>query len=127
MFLSLSGGMWLLIAACATVVNIVGMRWTIQIPEYRKRQVWIPVIAAIGIGAFGLRGGGTLGQVLFLYTSVLFIPLVLLAPIRGRVTRDHYRWKEDPTTKASTGVVVWILVSLPVMVFVIGGLYGAGR
>jgi hypothetical protein len=40
--LSLSTSAWILITAGATLFNLAAMQWIIQIPEYRKKQFWMP-------------------------------------------------------------------------------------
>lgn len=44
----------------------------------------------------------------------------MLAPVRRQITRDYYRWVEDPTTKFSKGATAWIATSMTVMLVVIG-------
>ncbi|MGW2617726.1 hypothetical protein [Streptomyces sp. NPDC001500] len=126
MFLSLSTSVWFLIAAAATVVNLVAMQWIIQIPKYKKKQYWMPVI---GIGILGVRGlaqHSALPATLYLYAAVMIMMPLMLAPVRSTITRDHYRWVEDPTTKASKGAMVWITVSGVVMLTAVGVGYAVG-
>ncbi|MFJ3232419.1 hypothetical protein [Streptomyces sp. NPDC086787] len=126
MFLSLSTSVWVLIAAGATVFNLAAMQWIIQIPKYRKRQFWMPVIGIVCLGTRGLAEHHTLPETLFLYAALLVMFPLILAPVRGTITRDYYRWVKDPTTKASTGAVVWIAISATVLMTVTGVVYAAG-
>ncbi len=54
MFLSLSTGAWALTAAGATLVNLAAMQWITQIPKYRRKQFWLPVIGIVGVSVRGL-------------------------------------------------------------------------
>ncbi|MET8451430.1 hypothetical protein [Streptomyces sp. NPDC005209] len=126
MFLSLSTSVWILVAAGATIVNLAAMQWIIQIPKYRKKQFWMPVIGMVGLGVRGLAQHNTLPETLYLYAAVLVMFPLMLAPVRGTITRDYYRWVEDPTTKAGKGAMAWIAISGTVMMIVIGAVYAAG-
>ncbi|MGW2961755.1 hypothetical protein ACWDGI_25290 [Streptomyces sp. NPDC001220] len=126
MFLSLSTSVWILIAVGATIVNLAAMQWIIQIPKYKKKQFWMPVIGVLGLGVRGLAQHNALSQTLYLYAAVMVMFPLMLAPVRGTITRDYYRWVEDPTTKASTGAVAWIAISATVMMTVTGAVYAAG-
>ncbi|MCF3131007.1 hypothetical protein [Streptomyces olivochromogenes] len=126
MFLSLSTSAWILIAVGATIVNLAAMQWIIQIPKYRKKQFWMPVIGIVGLGVRGLAEHNTLPETLYLYAAVLVMFPLMLAPVRGTITRDYYRWVEDPTTKASKGAMAWITTSMTIMLIVIGAVYAAG-
>ena len=126
MFLSLSTGAWILIAAGATIVNLAAMQWIIQIPKYKKKQFWMPVIGIIGLGVRGLVQHNTLPETLYLYAAIMVIFPLGLAPVRGTITRDYYRWVEDPTTKASKGAMIWIATSMTIMMVVMGAVYAAG-
>ncbi|MDX2678670.1 hypothetical protein [Streptomyces soliscabiei] len=126
MFLSLSTSVWILIAAGATIVNLAAMQWIIQIPKYKKKQFWMPVIGIVGLGARGLAQHDALPETLYLYAAVMVMFPLMLAPVRGTITRDYYRWVEDPTTKASTGAMAWIMTSMTIMLIVIGAVYAAG-
>ncbi|MEU3824929.1 hypothetical protein GT045_24410 [Streptomyces sp. SID486] len=126
MFLSLSTSAWILIAAGATVVNLAAMQWIIQIPKYRKKQFWVPVVGLVALGARGLAQHNTLAETLYLYAAVLIMFPLILAPVRGTITRDYYRWVEDPLTKASKGAMTWIAVSATILMIAIGAGYAAG-
>ncbi|MCQ9133266.1 hypothetical protein [Streptomyces hilarionis] len=126
MFLSLSTRVWILIAAGATVVNLAAMQWIIQIPKYRKKQFWMPVIGIVALGVRGLAQHNALPATLYLYAAVMVMMPLMLAPVRSTITRDHYRWVEDPTTKASKGAMVWIISSALVMMTAVGVGYAAG-
>ncbi|MFE0508897.1 hypothetical protein [Streptomyces sp. NPDC058964] len=126
MFLSLSTSVWILIAAGATIVNLAAMQWIIQIPKYRKKQFWMPVIGIVSLGVRGLAQHNTLSATLYLYAVVLVVFPLILAPVRGTITRDYYRWVEDPTTKASKGAVAWVAVSGTVLLTAAGAVYAAG-
>ncbi|MFE4874540.1 hypothetical protein [Streptomyces sp. NPDC056682] len=127
MFLSLSTSAWLLISASATVVNLAAMQWIIQIPTYRKQQFWLPVIGLIGVGVRGLAQSHTLDETLFLYSAVMVMFPVMLAPVRRQITRDYYRWVEDPTTKASKAATAWIATSMTIMMIAIAVAWSIGR
>ncbi|SES21207.1 hypothetical protein SAMN04487983_103653 [Streptomyces sp. yr375] len=127
MFLSLSTSVWILIAAGATIVNLAAMQWIIQIPKYKKKQFWMPVIGVIGLGVRGLVQHDTLPETLYLYAAVMVMFPLTLAPVRGTITRDYYRWVEDPTTKAGKGAVVWFATSMTIMMIVMGAVYAAGK
>ncbi|KUN35554.1 hypothetical protein AQJ30_25910 [Streptomyces longwoodensis] len=126
MFLSLSTSVWILIAAGATVVNLAAMQWIIQVPRYRKRQFWMPVIGIVAVGARGLAQHDTLAETLYLYAALMVLFPLVLAPVRRTITRDHQRWVQDPTTKADKGAMTWIAVSATVLLVVIGAVYAAG-
>lgn len=126
MFLSLSTSVWILIAAGATIVNLAAMQWIIQIPKYRKKQFWMPVIGIVCMGTRALAQHNTLPETLYLYAAIMVMFPLILAPVRTTITRDYHRWVEDPTTKASTGAVVWIAVSAVVLMTVAGAVYAAG-
>ncbi|GGS08309.1 hypothetical protein GCM10010269_54350 [Streptomyces humidus] len=126
MFLSLSTSVWILIAAGATVVNLVAMQWIIQIPKYKKKQVWMPVIGIATLGLRALVQHNALPATLYLYAAVMVMMPLMLGPVRSTITRDHYRWVEDPTTKASKGAMAWIIGSAMVMVTAVGVGYAAG-
>ncbi|MFE9558775.1 hypothetical protein ACFYOD_35605 [Streptomyces sp. NPDC006703] len=127
MFLSLSTSAWILIAASATLINLAAMQWTIQIPTYRKKQFWIPVIGIIGVGARGLAQSHTLAETLFLYSAVMLMFPIMLAPVRRQITRDYYRWIDDPTTKVGKAAMAWIATSMTIMLVAIGVAWVAGR
>jgi hypothetical protein len=126
MFLSLSTSVWILIAAGATIVNLAAMQWIIQIPTYKKKQFWMPVIGVFCLGARGLAQHDTLPETLYLYAAAMLILPLMLAPVRGKITRDYYRWVEDPTTKLGKGMTAWITVSALVLVTVVGAVYAVG-
>lgn len=126
MFLSLPTGAWVLIAVGATLVNLGAMQWIIQIPEYRRKQFWLPVIGIIAVGVRGLAQSHTLAETLYLYIAVLIMFPVMLAPVRRQITRDYYRWVEDPSTKVSWGVMTWIATSMIVMLLAIGAVWAVG-
>ncbi|MFE9105588.1 hypothetical protein [Actinomadura geliboluensis] len=126
MFLSLPTGAWVLIAVGATLVNLGAMQWIIQIPKYRRKQFWLPVIGIIAVGGRGLAQSHTLAETLYLYVAVLIMFPVMLAPVRRQITRDYYRWVEDPTTKVSGGVMTWIATSMIVMLLAIGAVWAVG-
>ncbi|MEV7688347.1 hypothetical protein ACFW1F_06605 [Streptomyces bungoensis] len=126
MFLSLSTSAWILIAAGATIVNLAAMQWIIQIPKYRKKQFWLPVIGIVGVGARGLAQNDALPGTLYLYTAAMLMFPLMLAPVRGTLTRDYYRWVEDPLTKTSKGAMTWLVVSMTVMLIVTGAVYAVG-
>ncbi|MFD9397180.1 hypothetical protein ACFWBB_42560 [Streptomyces sp. NPDC060000] len=121
MFLSLSTSVWILIAAAATVVNLVAMQWIIQIPKYKKKQLWMPVIGIATLGVRGLAQHNALPATLYLYAAVMVMFPLMLAPVRSTITRDHYRWVDDPTTKASKGAMAWIIASAVVLMTAVGG------
>ncbi|MFE3187166.1 hypothetical protein ACFXKR_40980 [Streptomyces violascens] len=127
MFLSLSTGAWILIAVGAALVNLAAMQWIIQIPTYRKKQFWIPVIGVIGVGARGLAQSRTLAETLFLYSAVMLMFPIMLAPVRRQITRDYYRWIDDPTTKVGKAAMAWIATSMTIMLVAIGVAWVAGR
>lgn len=52
---------------------------------------------------------------------------VMLAPVRRQITRDCYRWVEDPTTKFRKGATAWIATSMTDMLVVIGVAWAVGR
>jgi hypothetical protein len=126
MFLSLSTSTWILIAAGATLVNLAAMQWIIQIPKYRKKQFWLPVIGLLGVGARALAQHNSLPETLYLYAATLLMFPLMLAPVRGTITRDYHRWVEDPTTKTGKAAVAWIATSMTVMLIVIGAVYAVG-
>ncbi|MFF8370595.1 hypothetical protein ACF05W_17315 [Streptomyces lydicus] len=127
MFLSLSTSAWILIAAGATVLNVAAMQRIIQIPKYRKKQFWLPVIGLIGVGARGLAQSHAWAETLYLYAATMVMFPLLLAPVRGQVTRDYYRWVEDPTTRTSKPAMAWILTSSTIMLVAIAAGLVAGK
>ncbi|MFG2396532.1 hypothetical protein [Streptomyces lydicus] len=127
MFLSLSTSAWVLIAAGATVFNLAAMQWIIQIPKYRKKQFWLPVIGAVCVGARGVAESHAWADTLYLYAATMVMFPLLLAPVRGRITRDHYRWVEDPTTRTSKATMAWLVTALTIMLVVIGVVWVIGR
>jgi hypothetical protein len=125
MFLSLSTSAWILIAAGATLFNLAAMQWIIQIPEYRKKQFWMPVLGILIIGGRSLLQGHALAGTLFLYSAIIVGFPLTLAPVRGRLTRDYYRWREDPTTKAGKAAVAWITLMV-IMLIVVSAVWSVG-
>jgi hypothetical protein len=119
MFLSLPTSAWILIAAGATLFNLAAMQWVIQIPEYRKTQFLMPVLGIIIVGGRSLLQGHALAETLFLYAALLVGFPLTLAPVRGQITRDYYRWRKDPTTKAGKTAVTWIMLMMIMMVVVV--------
>jgi hypothetical protein len=116
MFLSMPTSAWILIAAGATLVNLAAMQWIIQIPKYRKKQFWMPVIGIICVGSRALAQSDTLAETLFQYAALIVGFPLMLAPVRGRITRDYYRWVEDPTIKTSKAAMTWIVTSMMIMI-----------
>lgn len=45
--------------------------------------------------------------------------------MRGRLTRDYYRWREDPTTKAGKAAVAWITLMV-IMLIVVSAVWSVG-
>ncbi|MEV5281299.1 hypothetical protein [Streptomyces sp. NPDC051994] len=127
MFLSLPTSAWLLISASATLVNLAAMQWIIEIPTYRKQQFWLPVIGLIGVGVRGLAQSHTLDETLFLYSAVMVMFPVMLAPVRRQITRDYYRWVADRTTKASKAATAWIATSMTIMMIAIAVAWSVGK
>lgn len=83
----------------------------------------------IGIGILGVRGPAqhsALPATLYLYAAVMVMMPLMPAPVRSTITRDHYRWVEDPATKPSKGAMVWITVSGVVMPTAVGVGYAVG-
>ncbi|GAB2816601.1 hypothetical protein GCM10027176_21590 [Actinoallomurus bryophytorum] len=119
MFLSLPTSAWILIAVGATLFNLVGMQWIIQIPEYRRKQFWMPVIGIVCVGSRSLVQSHTLAETLFLYAALIVGFPLALAPVRGQITRDYYRWLKDPTTKPSKASMTWVVTSMMIMLVVI--------
>ena len=126
MFLSLSTGTWMLIVAGATLFNLVAMQWIIQIPQYRKNQFFMPVIGIIAVGGNGLTQGEALASICYQYTALMIIMPVMLAPVRGRITRDYYRWVQNPATKPGKGTMAWCATSFLIMVVAAVALWQAG-
>lgn len=119
MFLSLPTSAWILIAAGATLFNLAAMQWVIQIPEYRKKQFWIPVLGIIAVVGRPFLQGHALAETLFVYAAFLVGFPLTLAPVRGQLTRDYYRWRKDPTTKASKAAVTWITLMMIMLIVVV--------
>ncbi|MBE1533467.1 hypothetical protein [Actinomadura algeriensis] len=126
MFLSLPTGAWVLIAVGATLVNLVAMQWIVQIPKYRRKQFWLPAIGIIGVGVRGLAQSHTLAETLYLYAAVMIMFPMMLAPVRRQITRDYYRWVEDPATKVGGGAMTWIATSMIFMLLAIGAVWAVG-
>ncbi|MFI9358407.1 hypothetical protein [Streptomyces lydicus] len=57
---------------------------------------------------------------------MVMFPL-LLAPVRSQVTRDYYRWVEDPTTRTSKAAMAWIITSSTIMLVAIAAGLVAGK
>ncbi|MEU9120760.1 hypothetical protein AB0C96_13035 [Streptomyces sp. NPDC048506] len=125
--MSLSTSVWILIAAGATLVNLAAMQWIIQIPKYRKKQFWFPVIGAVCVGARGLAESYAWADTLYLYAATMVMFPLMLAPVRGQITRDYYRWVEDPTTRTSKAAMAWIITSSTIMLVVIGVVWVVGK
>ncbi len=126
MFLSLPTGAWFAIAAAATAVNLVAMRWIIQIPRYRKLQWLMPVIGAVCVGGRGLVQSDGLGMMLFLYTALMLGMPFMLGPVRGQITRDYHRWVEDPSTKAGKAALAWVVTAMAILLIVVAVGVAAG-
>ncbi|OMI39074.1 hypothetical protein [Streptomyces sparsogenes] len=116
MFQSLSTSTWILIAAGATLVNLAAMQWIIEIPQYRTKQLWMPVIGIIAVGGNSLAQGDGPASTCYQYTVLMIMMPVALAPVRRQITRDYYRWVQNPATKPSKGAMVWVTTSILVMV-----------
>lgn len=127
MFQSLSTSTWILIAAGATLVNLAAMQWIIQIPQYRTKQLWMPVIGIVAVGSNSLAQGDGPAGTCYQYTVLMIMMPVALAPVRRQITRDYYRWVQDPTTKASKGAMVWVTTSVLIMVIAAVLLWEAGN
>ncbi|RKS06994.1 hypothetical protein DFP74_2644 [Nocardiopsis sp. Huas11] len=129
MLFSIPGTGWLLIAAVATVVFMVGMRALVigatsgdGVPGTWKEQgrqgmrafyVVTPAFAAIVLGASVLRSDPP-STILFLYsTSFVAIPVALL-PVRGRMVRLHIARQEDPDVapRSDWVVTLWLVFVL---------------
>ncbi|MEU1668757.1 hypothetical protein ABZ547_35300 [Streptomyces sparsogenes] len=127
MFQSLSTSTWILIAAGATLVNLAAMQWIIQIPQYRTKQLWMPVIGIVAVGSNSLAQGDGAASTCYQYTVLMIMMPVALAPVRRQITRDYYRWVQDPTTKASKGAMAWVTTSILVIVIAAVLLWEAGN
>jgi uncharacterized membrane protein len=126
MFLSLPTSAWILIAVGSTVVNLVAMRWIIQVPTYRRLQLWMPVIGITCVGGRALTQSHSLGAALFLYTALMLGFPFMLAPVRNQITRDYYRWVQDPTTKTSKAAMTWIVISFTLVLVVVCTVWAVG-
>jgi hypothetical protein len=126
MFLSLPTSAWILIAAGATLVNLVAMQWIIQIPKYRTVQFLMPVIGIVFVVERSLVQSHALAGTLFLYAALMIMLPLILAPVRGQITRDYHRWVKDPTTKASKAATAWLVTSMVIMLIVIGAVWTVG-
>jgi hypothetical protein len=118
LFLSLSTSAWILIAAGATLFNLVAMQWVIQIPEYRKIQFLMPVLGIVCIGGRTLAQGHTQAEALFVYAALIVAFPLTLAPVRSQLTRDYYRRLKDPTAKAGKGAMTWITLMMIIVIVV---------
>ena len=111
----------------ATVVNLVALQWVIQIPEYRKKQIWLSVIGIVLLGLRGLAESRALAGSLFLRTAVMIAFPLMPAPIRELITRSPYQCREDPATRMGTGAAIWIVFSMLALFVVISGLWVKGN
>ncbi|MEU5030774.1 hypothetical protein [Streptomyces milbemycinicus] len=127
MFQSLSTSTWILIAAGATLFNLAAMQWIIEIPQYRRRQLWMPVIGIIAVGGNSLAQGDGPASTCYQYTALMIIMPVTLAPVRRQITRDYYRWVQDPTTKPGKGTMAWVTTSFLIMVIAAVVLWKVGN
>ncbi|MEU5643181.1 hypothetical protein [Streptomyces milbemycinicus] len=127
MFQSLSTSTWILIAAGATLFNLAAMQWIIEIPQYRTRQLWMPVIGIIAVGGNSLAQGDGPASTCYQYTALMIIMPVTLAPVRRQITRDYYRWVQDPTTKPGKGTMAWVTTSFLIMVIAAVVLWKVGN
>jgi hypothetical protein len=119
MFLSLPTSAWILIAAGATLFNLAAMQWIIQIPKYRKKQFLMPVIGIVAVVGRSLLQGHGLAESLFLYSALIVGFPLALAPVRGQITRDYYRWLKDPTTKPGKAAMTWLVTSIMIILIAI--------
>ncbi|MGW1894096.1 hypothetical protein ACWCP6_28185 [Streptomyces sp. NPDC002004] len=103
------------------------MQWIIQIPKYRRRQFWLPVIGIVCIGSRSLAESHDVAATLYLYAATMVMFPLMLAPVRGRITSDYYRWVEDPTTKVSKSTMAWIISSITIMLIVISVIWVVGK
>ncbi|KAK1180519.1 hypothetical protein B7755_021675 [Streptomyces sp. NBS 14/10] len=117
----------MLIAAGATLFNLVAMQWIIEIPQYRMKQFLMPVVGIIAVGGNGLTQGDAPASICYQYTALMIIMPVMLAPVRSRITRDYYRWVQNPATKPGKGTMAWLTTSFLIMVIAATVLWRVGN
>ncbi|RKN37190.1 hypothetical protein [Streptomyces hoynatensis] len=114
MFLHLPVSAWVAVAAVVTVGHVAVMRWCMPTRKGKRSVSFIPLVLGVAmVGSSGTKGV-SFPAALYLYSAVLLLLVVMIAPVRKSVAADILRQEQNPDVKVElNGVAMtWITVSL---------------
>lgn len=119
MYMSLSTNTWALIAAGATAVNLVAMRWIITVPRYRDRMALMPLIGLAFVAVRVLAERHAVAERLYVYAAFMLVFPIATGPVRGRIARDHDRWARTGSMQVDFRAFAWMIWSVMAMIVAI--------
>ncbi|GAA5069743.1 hypothetical protein [Streptomyces similanensis] len=113
MYLHSTTGDWTLIATGTTIVYLVAMRWCMPTPKAKRRMSFAPLAGCVFLVPTAAAKGYSVPFTLYLYSCVLLTIVIILAPVRKRVSADILEQEQNPWIKvqASSAVLWWIGLS----------------
>ncbi|MER6108584.1 hypothetical protein [Streptomyces hirsutus] len=118
MFLHLPTYAWALIAAAVTPIHISLMRWSMPTPKAKKNVSFIPLVLGLIMLIHVVSEDNSLSIILYLYSAILMIFVIMIVPVRKRVSADILRQEQNPDIKVQVDKLsmAWITFSLVVTV-----------
>ncbi|MDH2389020.1 MULTISPECIES: hypothetical protein [Streptomyces] len=128
MFLSLPTLAWVAIAVAVTPAHIALMRWSMPTPKAKQSVSFVPLPVAVSALAFAAAKGYMVAEILYLYSAVLVMFVVMIAPVRKWVGADIAKQEDNPDikVKAHAPSLWWIFGSGFVMLITVMAVWSAG-
>ncbi|MFI2432475.1 hypothetical protein [Streptomyces sp. NPDC018693] len=125
MFLSLPTYAWFAIAAATTPLHIAVMRWAMPTPKGKKSVSFIPAVLGATLLLYALAKSYSLAVTLYLYTAILLMFVIMIAPVKKWVAADILRQEQNPDIKVKlhTPSLLWITFSMIVSMGVVVGVW----
>lgn len=113
MFMSLSISVWAALAAAVTPVHIAVMRWCMPTPRTKLNMSFGPLVSGIVLLMSALVKGYSPALTLFLYSGILITFIIMLAPVRKRISAGILEQEKNPLEKVSPdmGALWWCCLS----------------
>lgn len=104
---------WVLVAAVATVVHLVAMRWCMPTPKARRQTSLAPLAGCVFLVPAAAARGYSVSFTLYLYSCGLLMFVIMLAPVGKKVAADILEQERNPLTKVPLNAfsLYWIAIS----------------
>ncbi|MFF4603559.1 hypothetical protein ACFY12_12565 [Streptomyces sp. NPDC001339] len=128
MFLSLPTAAWAATAAAVTPAHIALMRWSMPTPKAKRSVSFVPLPVAITALAYAAAKSYLLAEILYLYSAVLLMFVVMIAPVKKWIGADIAKQEAHPDikVKAHGPSLAWVFGSGLVMLVAIVAVWSAG-